>query len=1071
MHRRFVAVAATCLAIFLLTRSAQPIPLDDATLLGSPRAERLAALAAYSDNHLQRAATGFRSCIRDADGQNDRLDEARCDIGMARVEIAGRRIADAVPYAVRALALLSSGTPDISAASISYGAGATLLRAGRAKEAVGIFTRGLSFVSGNGHAIDYYWQGRLQNGIARAFLDLHEYSKAAPHAATAAAMILKDPQLNVAELSVLENSGEVAWGFHHYVSALSTFSQAYGVLKNPRFRVRPVDRLEESSVVERLAYASGDANLQLRRATAALTTLADCRQASRTSVRRLCNLDAGEALLEGGHARASAAIFTSLQSARSGLPTDERIWLDYLTAMASLDTGDGIGAASASRQALFQLKGRSVTPFWRALGYFTAYVTARTVRPLLCGNMPRCARGYYRSALTQWKLLNFTKVRRYRRLLASVDAFDSAALLDAQVDRGGRADRRASRFERAALREARNGDLQAAVVSFTEGARERLARRDVRGALRDARSAVRWAANIDWRSRWIAARVEVLADEAADSPVAAARTCASSLLRLEKERSRAAFYARWNPQLRIDSIDLGVSSLNAIYSDCESQLMIGHRADPDFERLAVQLFNDNVGRRAFDAISRSGALHIAGVPNTTLDRLRSLAERYINAKNAVDAAAVRVQLHREESALSVRFPQLSAIMLPQAFSHPGSWQRSLTSDEAMLVDDISGNSLNVWIITPRSIRGVRMTDIVPTLRRRVDAINTIVRRIERSGRARRRVEAKERAGYDEAAQALARLLLPPSIAGSLARYRHVFVIPTGFLYRISYATLRWRHRYLAQSIDLAYLSSPSLLPLIRRAELAEKAKRDRSWFVAFADPLLSASGRTNDPTRSGNALTLRLPPLPDTAIEARRAAHYFPSRGNFRILSRAKASDASLMHLNEDGLLARYRYILFATHGVVAARPNRGPRPYIVLSHPNLSTGSGLLGVSDVMKLRLNARMVMLSTCDSGFSYTSAHEGEAEFGRAFMGAGARSVALTLWQITDLRGSVASGLLFRRLAKGEPPAVALRRTQIEMISHPRRGDPNGGSAAIASNPVNWGPYIVFGDGFNSSPAGT
>ncbi|MGC8486330.1 MAG: CHAT domain-containing protein, partial [Candidatus Baltobacteraceae bacterium] len=109
--------------------------------------------------------------------------------------------------------------------------------------------------------------------------------------------------------------------------------------------------------------------------------------------------------------------------------------------------------------------------------------------------------------------------------------------------------------------------------------------------------------------------------------------------------------------------------------------------------------------------------------------------------------------------------------------------------------------------------------------------------------------------------------------------------------------------------------------------------------------------------------------------------------------------------------------------------------------------------------------------CDSGFSYTRAHEGEAEFGRAFMGAGARSVALTLWEITDLRGSVASGLLFSRLARAEPPAIALRRTQMQMFAHPRSGDPAGGSRAIASNPINWGPYVVFGDGFSSSPAGT
>ncbi|NNM92632.1 MAG: CHAT domain-containing protein [Candidatus Eremiobacteraeota bacterium] len=569
----------------------------------------------------------------------------------------------------------------------------------------------------------------------------------------------------------------------------------------------------------------------------------------------------------------------------------------------------------------------------------------------------------------------------------------------------------------------------------------------------------------------MAARVEVLADEAAHSPVAAGRTCAASLLRLERERSRAAFYARWNPQLRIDSIDLGVSSLNAIYTNCEAQLMSGRAKDDATERLAVELFNDDVGRRAFDEISRNGALHIAGVPNGALDRLRSLAERYVDASNARDATSIRARLEGMEHALAVRFPQLAAIMLPQAFSHPSSWQRSLTANEAILIDDISGNALNVWVITPTAIRGVRLSNVLPTLLRRSKTITGIVRHIERSGGARRRVETQERSRYDATVRKLAALLLPQSLSGILAPYRHIFIIPTGILYRISYATLRQNHRYLAQRVDLAYLSSPSLLPLIRRAEQSTRVATSRSWLVAFADPLLSGSTSPNDATRSNGSSLLRLPPLPDTAIEAKRAASDFSPKGSFRILSRAAASDRSLLHLNADGSLRHYRYILFATHGVVAARPNRTRRPYIVLSHPNLTTGSGLVGVSDVMKLRLNARMVMLSTCDSGFSYTSDNEGEAEFGRAFMGAGARSVALTLWQIADLRGSVASGLLFARLAKGEAPAIALRRTQIEMFTHPGRGDPEGGSANVASNPMNWGPYVIFGDGFNSSPAGT
>ncbi len=1070
MRSRYLATIATCFLFLLSTHAADPIPLGDATFLGSPRTDRIAAQRAYHEDHLRIAAASFRSCIRDAKSQNDPIDESRCYGGLAILEIAEGHLTRAVRSSLRGLSLLNTQVPDRSAVVVSYDAGTALLRARRPADAIATFTKALTYVSGEGHALDFNWQGRLQSGIARGFLDLHNYAAAAPHAAAAATLVLKTPTYNLAELTVLENSGEVNWGFHRYLAALKRFGQAYKVMRDPRFHIYPVGRAAERLVVARLSYATGDADLQLRRPELALKTLATCRSAALASIASLCSLDSGEALLQGGHARAAAKFFLPLQTRRARLSPNDRILLGYLTTMASLDSGDAIGAASTARDTLKRIRNGNASPFWIGLGYFTAFVTARTVRPLFCDGNDRCASTFQQDAFREWRTLSVERIRRYRRLLTSADAFDTAAFLGTQIGHRGPT-AAAALFEAAAASEARSGDIQAAVAALAEAARERIAKRNIPQALRDAERAGQISAKADWRSRWIAARIEVLADESAHSPVAAGRICSASLIALEKERARAAFYARWNPQLRLDSIDLGVASLDGIYADCEAQLMQAESSFRSADRLAVELFNDDVGRRAFDDLARSGALHIAGVANASLDRMRSLAERYVDASSSTEATALRGQLQHAEHALTARYPQLAPIMLPQAFRQPSSWQKVLAPNEAMLVDDISGNDLYVWAVTPASIHGVRLANALPALRRYVGDLSDIVRNIERSGGARRRVETKGRASFDATAKKLASLLLPPGVKSVLKPYRHLFIIPTGILYRISYATLRSNHRYLMQNRDLAYLSSPSLLPLIRRAEQGKGSDSSRSWLLAFANPQLGARSFPRGPTRRGESTLMDLPPLPDTAIEAQRAAKAFAAEGNFRILSGETASDRSLFQLNDDGRLQKYRYLLFATHGVVLSRPDRGLRPYIVLSHPNLTTGSGLISVADVMKLRLNARLVMLSTCDSGFSYTRTHEGEAEFGRAFMGAGARSVALTLWEITDLRGSVASGLLFSRLARSEAPAIALRRTQMEMFADPRRGDPAGGSTAIASNPINWGPYVIFGDGFNSNPAGT
>ena len=58
-----------------------------------------------------------------------------------------------------------------------------------------------------------------------------------------------------------------------------------------------------------------------------------------------------------------------------------------------------------------------------------------------------------------------------------------------------------------------------------------------------------------------------------------------------------------------------------------------------------------------------------------------------------------------------------------------------------------------------------------------------------------------------------------------------------------------------------------------------------------------------------------------------------------------------------------------------------------------------LLTMSDVMRVQLRARLVVLSCCHSGRGQIKA-EGVVGIARAFLGAGARSVLVSLWAIDD-----------------------------------------------------------------------
>ena len=95
-----------------------------------------------------------------------------------------------------------------------------------------------------------------------------------------------------------------------------------------------------------------------------------------------------------------------------------------------------------------------------------------------------------------------------------------------------------------------------------------------------------------------------------------------------------------------------------------------------------------------------------------------------------------------------------------------------------------------------------------------------------------------------------------------------------------------------------------------------------------------------------------------------------------------KCSDFSLIHL--------------ATHGIVDLQ-NGG------VSRLVFSSGLGpgdLLTTNEIYGLDLNAELVSLSACETGFGKLSSAEGIISLGRAFTFAGASSILSTLWSVDD-----------------------------------------------------------------------
>ena len=109
-----------------------------------------------------------------------------------------------------------------------------------------------------------------------------------------------------------------------------------------------------------------------------------------------------------------------------------------------------------------------------------------------------------------------------------------------------------------------------------------------------------------------------------------------------------------------------------------------------------------------------------------------------------------------------------------------------------------------------------------------------------------------------------------------------------------------------------------------------------------------------------------------------------------------------------------------------------------------------LLKMSDVLSTKLRARLVVLSCCHSGRGEIKA-EGVVGIARSFLGAGARSVLVSLWAIDDKATMEFMKIFYKHLMEGRSASESLNRAMKSM----RESDK-------FSEVKYWAPFVLIGD---------
>ena len=242
----------------------------------------------------------------------------------------------------------------------------------------------------------------------------------------------------------------------------------------------------------------------------------------------------------------------------------------------------------------------------------------------------------------------------------------------------------------------------------------------------------------------------------------------------------------------------------------------------------------------------------------------------------------------------------------------------------------------------------------------------------------------------------------------------------------------------------AYLIERAALESIPDALMLERQTPSAGGgFLGIGDPVYNAAD-TRYHGSGEKRQDIVLPRLPATATELQACSRAFGASRS-RILTGADADLAKV----RSALDAHPAVIHFATHVVTA--PGDHASGLIALSL-DPSGAMGLMGPTEIVAHPVSADLVVLNGCHSGQGDALPGAGLMGLTRAWIGAGARSVLATAWDIPDEAGRNLM-VEFYRTSRAQPergPAFALRQAQLAAIEQSTKN-----TAAV------WAAYFLLG----------
>jgi CHAT domain-containing protein len=385
-----------------------------------------------------------------------------------------------------------------------------------------------------------------------------------------------------------------------------------------------------------------------------------------------------------------------------------------------------------------------------------------------------------------------------------------------------------------------------------------------------------------------------------------------------------------------------------------------------------------------------------------------------------------------------------ALDIDPAISKPvtaSELQSSVLHDGECLIDyTLTGNEIMAFAVTNHTLRLERIGD-ADNVRKQVSRYHRLL--------AQRPVDSKEPGDVRAAARSLGTLFLG-DMADVLAGSQRLYVATDGWLAALPLETLVCPNDDDAPLIlqhDVVRAPSATMLRL-------QRGRTARAYADAQSASVLAVASQASE--------------LQGARREVARLVAHYENVDRLRTADRDAFLEAIAnhdvvhvaSHVRVDAERPWHSGILIATVSSdppgtdVATRAPDGGDPAV----EGEGVGGGQVASStdpyaragQIAAARSDARLVVLSGCESALGRATQGEGVLGVAAAFFAAGARSLVASIWEVDDRVTADLMERFYAGLADGKPVASALRAAQLEI-------------RAKRPHPFYWAGFVAIGDG--------